>query len=293
MRAVAMKVTPGIFILFLFMLQYSCNVVNPSEGIPTYIQIDSVKLLSTMPEKHGSVNHKITDVWVYYNREILGAFELPARVPILATGRGQIQVLAGVYEDGLSGTRNKYPFYNVDTFTFDASPTEQIKHTPIFTYRTADTPAITYRIEDFEQGNIFVKRYNNDTTIFRSNAPGDAFEGDWCGKVVFQDTLDNMECITSSSYFLPPGREAYMELNYKSDVAFAIRTEFEYNTTFFTDDVITLKASSKWNKIYVKLGGFAQAYQGASFKFILKAEKPTDMSTANLYFDNFKIIYFN
>lgn len=293
MKHTRMKITLSFFVLAWILFLCSCNVINPAEGIPTYIQIDSVKLLSTQPEKHGSVNHKITDVWVYYNREILGAYELPARVPILAEGNGQIQVVAGIYEDGLSSTRSRYPFYTVDTFSFDASPGKSIAHTPLFTYRTADTPAITYRIEDFEQGNVFIKRYSNDTTLFRSNAPGDAFEGDWCGKIVFQDTIDNAECITSSAYYLPPGRECYMELNYRSDVDFTIRTSFEYNTTTFTDDVISVKANSKWNKIYIKLGGFAQTYQGAAFKFIIKAEKPTSMNVATLLFDNFKIIYFN
>lgn len=43
----------------------ACNIVNPAESVPTYIIIDSVRLNPTLAEKHGSVSHKITDVWVY------------------------------------------------------------------------------------------------------------------------------------------------------------------------------------------------------------------------------------
>ena len=94
------------FLCFLFMLQ-GCNLVNPKEDIPTYISMDSVFLQSTVPVIHGSVSHKITDVWVYYNRELLGAYQLPARVPVIAKSRGQLQIVAGIWEDGLSGIRAK------------------------------------------------------------------------------------------------------------------------------------------------------------------------------------------
>jgi hypothetical protein len=288
-----MKYFLHVTIFMVATLFYSCNIINPAEEIPTYIQIDSVQVKPTLTSKHGSVNHKITDVWVYYNRDIVGPFELPARIPILAKDQGQIQILAGIYQDGLSVTRIRYPFFTVDTFSFKASPAEIIKHTPIFNYRTADTPGISYLIEDFEQGNIFAKRYNNDTTVVRTNTAGEVFEGDWSGLIRFNDTMDNAESITSQSYNLPPNREAYLEINYKSDLAFDIGTEILYQGTYVNTTIISLKSTKQWNKVYVKLGGFADTFQGGSFKFAFKVNKPSGVGSASVYLDNFKIIYYN
>jgi hypothetical protein len=275
-----------------FLLWSSCNVINPKEELPTYIQIDSVQLKPTNTNKHGSTHQNITDVWVYYNREIIGPFELPARVPILAEGQGQIQVLAGIYENGLSATRVRYPFYTVNTFTFNASPTEIIKHVPQFNYRITDTPAVTYIIENFEQGNIFVKRFNNDTTLIRSNQVG-KFEGDWSGLIHLEDTIAEAECITSTGYFIPPFKESFMELSFKSDIDIVVSTEIFYLSTTINQPIITLRASPTWKKVYLKLGGFADTYQGGKFKFALQAALTNNQTSANVWIDNFKIVYFN
>lgn len=269
----------------------ACNIVNPSEQIPTYIIIDSVSLPPTLPEKHGSVSHKITDVWVYYNLQLLGAFELPAKVPIYANGRGQIQVVAGIWDNGLSGTRARYPFYTIDTFSFDASPTQNIYHIPTFYYRTADQPVIRYFVENFEQGNSFLRLFG-DTTIVRTDNPADVFEGNWSGKIELSTSHPTGECITSQAFSLPPNRDAYLEMNYKSDVPFDIRTDIEYNGGNIKSDVMSFRDRTQWTKVYVRLGGFSSTYQNGKFKFFIKTKLGDGMTNAKLLMDNFKIIYF-
>ncbi|MEZ5045539.1 MAG: hypothetical protein R2831_00960 [Chitinophagaceae bacterium] len=277
-------------VLFYFT---SCNLINPVEDIPTYIQIDSVQVVSTVPQKHGSVSHKISDVWVYYDYQLLGAFELPAKIPVLANERGQLQVLAGIWDNGISATRTKYPFYTVDTFTFTAQKGETIKHIPAFYYRTADTPAIAYAIENFEQGNSFQKNTGSDTSFIRTNEPSEVFEGDWSGKIALHDTIDYIEAITIPTYYLKPNKQAYLELNYKSDINIQVYTQIQYQGTTYNQEIIGLKARENWNKTYLNLSGFASTYQNAAFKFYIKATKPSEKDSATIYIDNFKIIYFN
>lgn len=287
-----MKTTLYALTFMLFCSMCACNMINPQEGIPTYIQIDSVKLLPTLSATHGSVSHKITDVWVYYNRQLMGAYELPARVPVLAEGKGQLQVIGGIWDNGLSGTRAKYPFFTVDTFTFDAQPTSVIQHTPLFNYRTTDTPSIKYYIEGFEQGNSFTKK-NADTTFIKTNNPADVFEEDWASKVELNDSINSFESITTQEYLIPPNRECYMELNYKSDIPFMVRIEILYQGTYITSDVLGLNSKDNWTKIYINLKGFATTYQNAKFKIILKGSLPEDKHTSKTLIDNFKIVYFN
>lgn len=271
----------------------SCNLVNPKEPIPTYIQIDSVRLDPTLSSVHGSLSHKITDVWVYYNLQLIGAFELPAKVPVLAEGRGQLQVVAGIWDNGLSGTRTKYPFYTIDTFSFDAKAGQTIAHTPVFKYRTTDTPKVSYMVEDFEQGNSFQKRSGSLASLVKTNTPAEVMEGDWSGKIQMNDTLSDAEIITTSEYLLLPNRDAYLELNYKSDVPFVIRTEIYHVGTYVYSDIIGLKAKDNWTKVYLNLGGFASSFQYGKFKFILKASKPADQAQPKILIDNFKVIFFN
>jgi len=271
--------------------QSACNMINPAEKIPTYIQIDSIQVIPTVPSVHGSTSHKITDVWVYYNLELLGAFELPAKVPVLADGKGQLQILAGIWDNGLSGTRAKYPFYNIDTFSFQANPTGVISHIPKFTYRTTDTPAIKYFVENFEQGNIFVGHFG-DTTLTKTNNPSDVFEGDWSARMDLSSTDPTGESITSTEYFLTPNRECYMELNYKSDVPFDIRTQVYHVGTNITSDIMSFKARDTWTKVYINLTGFAASFQYGKFRFIVKSVLPSGMTQGKILIDNFKIIYY-
>ncbi|MCC7028994.1 MAG: hypothetical protein IT257_01725 [Chitinophagaceae bacterium] len=287
-----MKTTLPVLLLCSLFAISGCNIVNPKEEIPTYIQIDSVQLISDAPATHGSVSQKITDVWVYYNLQLLGAYELPARVPVLAAGKGQLQVIAGIWDNGLSGTRAKYPFMTVDTFSFDSKPAETVFHTPQFKYRTNNTPPITYFVEGFEQGNSFTKR-NGDTTFTKTNNPAEVYEESWASKVELHDTVNTFESITTQDFLLPPNKECYMELNYKSDIPFMVRVEMLYQSTYLTSDVIGLNSKDGWTKVYINLKGFASTYQNAKFKIILKGELPDGSSSSKTIIDNFKILYYN
>ena len=288
-----MRSLPYLFIgLMLFSGMFSaCNIVNPAESIPTYIQIDSVTLQSVVPEKHGSVSHKISDVWVYYNLQLLGAFELPAKVPVIANGKGQLQILAGIWDNGLSGTRVKYPFYTVDTFSFTAQPGKSIAYTPTFRYRTADQPIIKYFVENFEQGNSFMP-LAGDTSLVRTNNLNEVFEGTWSGKMYMRDTDATAQCITSQAFSIPPSKEAYLELNYKNDVPFDVRMEVFWNGSTIRSDIISLRERSTWNKAYLRLGGFASTYQNGQFKFYIRSSLPAGRTDGTILIDNFKVIYF-
>ncbi len=286
MKLKNLRLLPLLLIAF-----QACNMVNPKETIPTYIQIDSVHLESTVPAIHGTVSQKITDVWVYYNRQLLGAYQLPAKVPVITNGRGELEIIGGIWDDGLSGVRAKYPFYTVDTFSFDASPANIIKYTPTFHYRTADSESTNYFVEDFEQGNSF-ERLNGDTTFVKTNIPEDVFEGIWSSKLELSDTVSFGECITVQEFTLPAGRMCYLELNYKSDIPFVLRTQIKKFGVTTNVDLTGINPTTKWNKIYFNFGGFPNAFQPATFRFLLDAKLLDGVTHGKILIDNFKIINF-
>jgi hypothetical protein len=75
---------------------------NP-EQIPVYLDIQPFKINETGPGKWQN----ITEAWLYVNGEFLGAYSLPAKVPVLAEGNTEIWVYPGVKENGINLYVNK------------------------------------------------------------------------------------------------------------------------------------------------------------------------------------------
>src|ERR1017187_10151763 len=102
-----------ITLLSIIIMLPSCHLFEPSSGIPSYLQIDSIGLTITNPLLQGSSSHKITDAWVYVDEQLLGVFQLPAKLPVLASGIHAIDIKAGIEINGIASSRGYYPFYTV------------------------------------------------------------------------------------------------------------------------------------------------------------------------------------
>ena len=133
----------------------SCNFYNPSEKVPAYLHIDSFDLKGNY-DSSGTLSHSITDVWVIIDNEFIGAFELPADIPVLKEGSHKITLKAGIKENGIANTRLPYPFYApyVATINLQANKTDTIR--PVIYYNDG-----AYRMvfnEDYENPNYaFIK----------------------------------------------------------------------------------------------------------------------------------------
>ena len=88
-----------------------CDIINPSEKIPAYLHIDSFTLKGSY-DSFGTLSHAITDVWVIIDNEFIGAYELPADIPVLKEGKKSMVLKAGIKENGITNTRLPYPFYD-------------------------------------------------------------------------------------------------------------------------------------------------------------------------------------
>ncbi|HEY0262319.1 MAG TPA: hypothetical protein VGB95_04790, partial [Chitinophagales bacterium] len=104
----------AVFLPFFAVLLDGCSM--PNNGIPVYIQIDSMSV-QTNQSTQGSASSKITDAWLYVNGEQIGVFELPAKIPVLKSGDLRVSISAGIKDNGIANTRAAYPFYADDTFT--------------------------------------------------------------------------------------------------------------------------------------------------------------------------------
>lgn len=268
-----------------------CNVINPAESIPTYVRIDSFDFVINRTEE-GSAAHGITSVWVYYNNNPVGTFDVPCQVPVITQGSsGTISVVPGITLNGLVDLQPAYPFYAFDTMTLVTNPGKVVNYTPKAKY--VSVAKFPYK-EDFEVGNSFGPFYpdlSGDTTIARTIDKKYVFEGGGSGLIQLSDAFPTSESISNTGFSIPQG-EAYIEINYKCSVPFEVGL---YNT--LTSEAIDVyeyimgvKATDTWKKIYIELGTFTGNNKGYNHKVIIKSVLPEGQSNGYVAIDNIKIV---
>ena len=106
----------------------SCEIINPEEGIPSYVEIPEITVGPTAAINTGTLSNKITQVrlTVIQNNvaDILGTFTLPATIPILLEGEQIIEFDPVIKANGNSFSLEIYPFYERIVRTVNLVPGE-------------------------------------------------------------------------------------------------------------------------------------------------------------------------
>lgn len=270
----------------------SCNLINPDESIPAYIEVRGITTTSNYTTQ-GSASNKITDVWVYAGGAYLGTFELPARIPILLEGKHKISFGAGIKANGIASTSEFYNLYKFHDVELDLIPG---KVTVVDTFSVSYFPAIQYIwYEDFEKdtsgGGISL-----DTTgvslaeIFPDSV--EVFEGKRSLRMQVTTAFNFIECRTvGDGFILPVGRDVYLEMDYKCSQPFIVGLIGMTNNGEKWIPIIRLNPKSNWNKIYVRLGPYVNFNTDAyKFKVYYQVGLPSTETEATVYLDNLKLI---
>jgi hypothetical protein len=269
-----------------------CNIVNPDEKIPYFIQIDSVKLDGANYLKYGSTQQaKITEVWVYANNDLLGGYELPANVPIIADSNATISIQAGIRVNGIGSQRRPYPFYNFYTTNITWPKATRQKITPQFTY--ADK-AEAMQNWDFESSNPFIPRNAGADEPLQATATNSkVFEGIASGLWLVDTSLPYHEVITNDVYTLEQGKEFYMEFDYKSTCNFEVHALAKISGQFQNVLVSGVNKKDTWNKMYINLGAMVTQLGATDYQFILRSALDSTQNNGEILIDNMKIMRFN
>jgi len=273
-----------ILSIIIFFLT-SCEIINPPEELPSYIQIDTFKLQTNEPQE-GINTHSITDVWVYIDGSFVGAYELPAHFPVLETGRHKITLYPGIKNNGIAASRVIYPFYTM--FEDDTTLTEKqvITINPTVSYR--DETVFAW-IEDFEEAGITIDTtYRSETDIIIFD------ETDNQAAHIFLDSTQKFfECISDESFTLPRNSSVYFEMDYKNSRIFAFGLFINKSYTLTQQPVIYLNPSNTWKKICVDLTYYTSTNPDAiNFNIFFSIYKTDTLSVADVYLDNLKLIHF-
>lgn len=275
------------FLLFSVFLFSQCSKSKYAAKIPAYILVDTVSL-TTQYTLQGSASHKITDVWVYIDDELIGAFELPARFPVLATGEHKLTLKAGIKVNGIANTRTAYPFFTDFTTSIELKEDQITVVQPVFAYSAA---SIFHWMEDFDEAGITFSYTADSQEEFTIVSAPDAYEGTSSGAIFLSGSKLLFEAY-SPLKTLPRGQKpVFLELDYKTDKILEIGLYFDYPAKVNKASLVFLNPSENWNKIYINLTEMLSYNQVSPVHVYFRSNIGSGESS-KMYVDNIKLVSF-
>lgn len=286
-----------LLILVFISLLSSCKLFNPDEKIPSYIRIEKINYKTNITEDTDSQD--ITDAWVYIDDQPIGAFELPAKFPVLITGAGhRVEVKAGIKLFGISATRAFYPFYQPYDTIVDLPEGKVVSLNPRTTYVSGLKQGQLF--ENFEGvTNLHLKKTarssSNIKAVRYDSLPSEdffKFGKNYAGLVTMTTSSNFFELISDTSYTLPVGATpVFLEMDYKTNNTFTITVGLASNGTTNLQEVVTINPTDTWKKIYVNLTPFVNADPNATdYKLYFNQWLNDGISEAIILMDNIKVI---
>ena len=272
--------------VFTLLLISSCNK-GPTGGIPFYLSMDTAVVAPFRNITAPTNSQDIKDMWVTAGTANLGAYELPCLFPILQQDSVFIVINPGVWQTGQPGTPVVYPLMNPNTFTLAATPGKVYPHVPSFTYKAGDTVLFN---EDFE----LTSEYDNNMVRTQDSVK----YGRYCGKITVGPADSSVTSYQiaangrSTPYVLTPGKEIWVELDYKSDVPFyfGVIPHFTDGSTANISVVFYLPQAN-WTKEYIKLSELVGQEGAYSYNLYFQGLNPSGFAGGSLYIDNVRLIY--
>lgn len=276
------------FLIFGCLLPFfSCNKDKFKAPAAAYIVVDPVTLKTNFTTQ-GSNSQKITDIWYYVGGQFKGVYPVGSIMPVVASGKTEIKLFAGIKNNGISATRLPYPFYNSITLNKDIEPGKTYTVTTEFQYNAG---VFFYYHDDFDSGAGAGSYFTSagDSSYVITYDPSRTFGG--IGGSVFMSMSNakpTSRMVQTSAFFLPSdGSTIYLELNYRCNQPFNVGI---IGGGFDERTALTVNTSEEWNKIYVQLTKVVSTppvYAG--YKVFIHAEKK--VVSPQIYIDNVKLIY--
>jgi len=277
------------FPVILAIVAPSCEKFSGEQEIPAYLDIDSI-YLTTDYDSQGSDSQRITDAWVYIDDEFLGAYELPARFPVLKSGSHSVKIWPGIKRNGIASTRVTYEYYTPVTKTLGLEPDSTTLAGAVRT--TYQTTALFVWKEDFENVAVSLDTTSRSSVaIQRTTGPPLTFERSHSGMAVLDTVHDFFECMTHTEYTIPSA-PVFLEMNYNTSTELTVGV-FTYGTTIlYQTPIITLHPTAgQWKKIYIDLSTTLYAYSGMkTYRVYLGAFNAAGSAQSVVLFDNFKVV---
>lgn len=296
-------------IILLSLLAFSfpsCKDFEGPQTVPSYLRIDTVRVNCDY-YTYGANTHSITDVWVYIDDDIIGAYELPAVIPVLQEGPHKVTLRPGIKVNGIAQTRAEYQFLRpVEYASLDLTRDSVITLNPVFTYYPNGDNLHMRWIEDFDGGFVSLESVStSDVGCTRVNGPKawhdpEGIYSSYSGCFVLTSDTMNFKVANSEQFTDLPttGSACMLEMDYKcSDTClvglyYKDGSVYEYPIYRVNPTCESGTDPDQWKKLYINIGPYLVDNENASyFKLYFSSWSLRNPGTQYFYFDNLKLIY--
>jgi len=277
---------------FTIMVFAACK--DAPEQIPAYLNLKPFEVSAA----GGADWQKITDGWVYVNGEYLGAYTLPALVPVLAEGESEVILFPGVKENGIENTPNIYPYLTKFTKKYNLTGGQTTAVQATTDYDLDNKYAFGIGRGDFDGGSFIALENRDSDDVLNSELTS---VGAFAGKSILLqvDTAHpTMDVATEKMDNLPilGAPEVWLEINYKTDIPFFLYllSGPQQRSGF----VFLFNTSEEWNKTYLNITSnivtSGESEQRLFFRLSLPKNNAGNFTrnSGKVMIDNIRVVHF-
>jgi hypothetical protein len=279
-------------VIICVVLFSSCDIINPPETIPARIQLNPVEF--QIEPGQGTARQKITEVWVFANSSVLGAFTPPVEIHHLTDmPTSDFSFRGGIRNNGILEDAIIYPMFTTYDVELPTEPGALSVVTPIIRYKPE---AVFSLIADFETQNDFVDNRDSIPESVVTRSPVDPYEGNFSGEIIMNATANFIEVGHAIAMTDLPtnGTPVYLEFHYKSEVEMSIGIlGITLNGQSFSNFFYLLRPSESWNKIYIELTDLIEESDFPSYKILFRSLYPEGSTEPSykIQIDNIKVVH--
>ena len=280
------------YLIFIFSIATfsSCSLLDSDKPVPFFLDLKDPTVRT--PDNTGFDTHKITDVWVFADGQILGVFPLPAKVPVSVNNSdSEITILAGIRNNGMNDTPVFYPFYKSIVTKVSPEPNKTVSIPLNFQYITNAKIPVN---ESFETGNSFRLDFDsnpNSNIIVTNETSNLGLKSGW---IALSNELKFMEigCDVNINRGQNSRGQSYIEMDYKGEGEIAIGIAKSSFGLFRVEYVLFVPGKENWNKIYIDVTDKLSPDDYDAYRLVLGFTRTGISQVSNIYVDNIKHIHF-
>lgn len=267
----------------------SCEKFKGDQTVPAYISIDSIYLSASSSQ--GTSSASVVDAWVYVDDGLAGAFQLPAKFPVLFRGTHDLDILPGIKVNGIAATRTSYPFFSQISQSADLA---EGGTTSLGVLKTTYLSSTQFDlVEGFEGVAISFDTTPRSDVSLALTEPGSplTFEGNHSAMVTMDSVSLFFECVNDKDFDIPFA-PVFLEMNFRTNNVF-VAGIFLYGVSVIQQvPVVYLNPTGDaWKKIYIDLTNSLNAYTGMQkFRVFISAIQSSQETETLLLFDNIKVV---
>ena len=280
-----------LFILFIINLTACQKELEADRA--SYVTIESFNYNTnnneTIPFSNDFESINISDCWVTFNGQFIGAYEMPSNIPVHMSGNINARISPGIKVNGISSNRIIYPFYKEYEISTEINLDQNIELYPITEYRdNVDLDDLTGG--DFEIGNILIATEFSDTIPITQTE--NVFQGNKSCAIYLDTTnhyflIKNIEPLTFQNYT----DDIFLELDFKSSIPFRVGLILNNDVSTRQEHMIIYE-SNDWKKLYLDLSPIIGLGNNLNnYNIYFEADLPDEMSSGFVYLDNLKIVH--